>query len=257
MSVSHDLGSNTDAHSISHGWRFFELARRYLNLNNPVYTLDDATGEDAFPRCVCGQSDEAAVLLLMSLYLDKATLPSPCWMICGAMARVCQDIGLHRQPPIERFTNVQLECRVRLFWVAYVQDKRISMKMGRPCILRQEDCNIVYPGVIDGTGVGTALLCPQSGGVPVGGLPKESPDVVHHRAIAQRALDSLAATVGVCKVVEELLGHRFTSGESPDQQMQKMTQLSNKLNECWKQFPQELTDPAPTTALDLPSVRGT
>lgn len=27
------------------GWKFFELARKHLNLNNPVYTLEDATGK--------------------------------------------------------------------------------------------------------------------------------------------------------------------------------------------------------------------
>ncbi|KAI5852289.1 fungal-specific transcription factor domain-containing protein [Tricharina praecox] len=231
----------TGSQSISqerHGWKFFELARRYMNLNNPVYTLEDAT-----------------VLLLMSLYLDKATLPSPCWMICGAMARVCQDIGLHRQPPVGKFTNVQLECRVRLFWVAYIQDKRISMKMGRPCILREEDCNIMYPGVMDSTGIGTALLCPQITDVPVGGLPKESPDVIHHKAVARRALETLTAAIGVCKVVEKILGHRFKTGESPDKQMHRMKQLKDELTEYWKTIPQDLANPQLTTALDLPSVR--
>jgi len=28
-----------------YGWKFFELARKYINLNKPIYTIEDATGE--------------------------------------------------------------------------------------------------------------------------------------------------------------------------------------------------------------------
>jgi hypothetical protein len=196
------------------------------------------------------------VLLLMSLYLDKATLPSPCWMICGAMARVCQDIGLHRNPPSGKFTNVQLECRDRLFWCAYVQDKRVSMKMGRPCILRSEDCDTVYPGEVDNTGIGTALLCPHVGNVPVGGLPEESTEVVRHRLVGKRALATMAATIDACKVIETILKHKIGGSESPMDQIRRLQQLDGELSKCWERLPEELADTQRNEPLELAAMRG-
>jgi hypothetical protein len=192
----------------------------------------------------------------MSLYLDKATLPSPCWMICGAMARVCQDIGLHRKPPSGKFTTVQLECRARLFWSAYVQDKRVSMKMGRPCILRAEDCDTPYPGVVDNTGIGTALLCPQVGNMPVGGLPEESPEVIEHRIIAQRSLATMAATIDACKLLEVVLKHKIGESEPPVHQIRRLRQLDEDLDQCWKRLPEELADTQRNEPLELPAIRG-
>jgi hypothetical protein len=196
------------------------------------------------------------VLLLMSLYLDKATLPSPCWMICGAMARVCQDIGLHRNPPSGKFTNVQLECRDRLFWCAYVQDKRVSMKMGRPCILRSEDCDTIYPGEVDSTGIGTSLLCPHVGNVPVGGLPDESSEVVRHRLVGERALATMTATIDACKPIETIIRQKIGGSESPAEQIRRLQQLDEQLSKCWKRLPEELAETQLNEPLELPAMRG-
>ncbi|KAF8544491.1 fungal-specific transcription factor domain-containing protein [Trichophaea hybrida] len=234
-------GSSGNSPTISqerHGWKFFELARKYLDLNKPIYTIEDAT-----------------VLLLMSIYLDKATLPSPCWMICGAMARVCQDIGLHRQPPNGRFTPIELESRSRLFWAAYIQDKRVSIKMGRPWILRQEDCDIALPATLDDEGIGTSLLCQQVRGIPVGGLGGEAPELENQRMVTRRAIKTFRATIEVCHIVEKILGYKPSPGEGTEHQIRRLQHLDGRLERSWSMLPPELVNPQRNEALDLPSLR--
>lgn len=198
-------------------------------------------------------ADYRPVLLLMSLYLDKATLPSPCWMICGAMARVCQDIGLHRQPPVGRFTNVHMESRARIFWVAYIQDKRVSMKMGRPCILRKEDCDVAYPGVADSSGIDTTFPIPE---ISVSGLDEGSPEMPAHSHVTTRALETMRATINACKVIETILGHSVLPRDGTEKQMRKLQQLDDELGECWNSMPAELIDPQINKPIDLPAIRG-
>jgi hypothetical protein len=141
----------------------------------------------------------------MLFYLDKATLPSPCWMVCGAMTRVYQDIGLHRRPP-NVHTNIQFESRARLFWIAYIQDKLVSMKMGRPFVLHQEDCDIVYPDTFERGGVGPDL---QARDVPLGGLSEDSMEVKESVMFAERALSTVVATATACKIIESTINYKL------------------------------------------------
>jgi hypothetical protein len=220
-----------------------------------VYSLEDATGESYGGHTSLNDVLTIAwfaVLLLMSLYLDKASLPSPCWMICGAMARVCQDIGLHRQSPAGYFTDVQLESRARLFWAAYVQDKRVSMKMGRPHMLRAEDCDVGYPGTVANTGIGAVLLSPQLVGVP---LPDDTPEAEENKLVGQRAIQTIRATIGACKVIESILGHKVAS-DGGEQEMRRLLRLDDKLHESWDTLPPELKDPNSLDPLPLAAVRG-
>lgn len=171
----------------------------------------------------------------MSLYLDKATLPSPCWMMCGSMARVCQDIGLHRQPPAMHFSPIDLESRSRLFWAAYIQDKRVSMKMGRPWILRQDDCNIKYPDLVEFGDNDLAHL----------GLGEndstEEPGAAHLRYVSRRALETMRATVDACKSIEGILKHKLMSTDSSEDQIAKLRHLDDEIRECWDRLPTELS----------------
>lgn len=213
----------------------------------------------------------------MSLYLDKAALPSPCWMICGAMARVCQDIGLHRQPPSGRFSDIELECRSRLFWAACIQDKRVSMKMGRPWILRQDDCDVAPPAaaIADDYGLGTALLHPQAeeeddeddedddeddeGVSAEGGLSAavlDSHELKSHRTASRRALKTVRAAIEACKVIEAILGNKLLPTDHPEHQIRGLQLLDGQLERCWEMLPAELIDLQCNEPLDLPSLRG-
>ena len=89
------------------------------------------------------------VLLLMSLYLDNASLPSPCWMMTGAMARVCQDAVLDKEPPPHMFSETELECRRRLFWAAFIQERKECLKKGRATVMQDDDIEVPLPRLLE------------------------------------------------------------------------------------------------------------
>ncbi|CAZ84802.1 unnamed protein product [Tuber melanosporum] len=199
------------------GWIFFELGKKYSNPNNPSYSIDDAI-----------------YLLLMAFYLDKAFLPSPCWMVTGSMARVCQDIGLYRRAPAGMFSGIDVESRTRLFWAAYIQDRKISMKQGRPVIFLDRHIDVGLPGGHVGTGVGSG-----------GGEDLEA---------AKKSLQVFRATIGVAQTSESLLNINLRhDGEAEDVQL--LRSVDEMLKRSWEAYPPDLTDLSESGPIDLPALR--
>lgn len=189
----------------------------------------------------------------MSLYLDKATLPSPCWMICGAMSRVCQDIGLHRIPPKGTFNNIQLESRIRLFWLAYVQDKRVSMKMGRPYMLRVEDCDVPHPGTYEYSGINRIPDDLDEAGGRCSHPDKDPTVNVDH--ISRHALQTTNAIINASKVFEYI--HSFRLSNVPKDDISRLQEMDSKLLQAWNQLPRDLRDYDIEVALDVAATRCT
>ncbi|PUU81745.1 hypothetical protein B9Z19DRAFT_1019146 [Tuber borchii] len=199
------------------GWVFFELGKKYSNPNNPSYSIDDAI-----------------YLLLMAFYLDKAFLPSPCWMITGAMARVCQDIGLYRRTPAGMFSEIDVESRTRLFWAAYIQDRKISMKQGRPVIFLDKHIDVGLPGEHMGAGVGSGE-----------GENLEA---------AKKSLQVFRATIRVAQTSESLLNINLKhDGETEDVQL--LQSVDEMLKRSWEAYPPDLTDLSESGPIYLPALR--
>ncbi|KAK6337427.1 hypothetical protein TWF730_002826 [Orbilia blumenaviensis] len=111
------------------GWHFFECAKKFHDLNQPMYSIADAE-----------------VLMVMGMYLDLSALPSPAWMTIGSLARVCQDLGLHRKPAEGKFTPPEYEHRSRMFWCTFLLDRKLALQFGRPPTLDEEEIDMDEPG---------------------------------------------------------------------------------------------------------------
>lgn len=196
----------------------------------------------------------------MALYLDKAFLPSPCWMITGAMARVCQDIGIYRRTPSGLYNAIEIECRTRLFWSAYIQDRKISLKLGRPVIFRDEHIDVGLPGT-----PGAANQHEEEEGSRQDHTQDEGGDT--STAVAdmedqqdqfddetKNALQTFKATIYIAKTSESLLNIKLRqNGGSED--IKHLQTIDEMLKKAWEVFPSELTDLSRSDALDLPAVR--
>ncbi|KAF3159246.1 hypothetical protein TWF225_011050 [Orbilia oligospora] len=114
------------------GWHFYEYAKKFHDLSQPMYSIADVE-----------------VLMVMGMYLDLSALPSPAWMTIGSLARVCQDLGLHRKPAEGKFTPPEYEHRSRMFWCAFLLDRKLALQFGRPPILDEEEIDMDEPGMND------------------------------------------------------------------------------------------------------------
>lgn len=84
--------------------------------------------------------------LVQCYYLLAQSRINQCWSLFGTTAHLALAIGLNRGRRCEsRGTTdyVELECRRRVFWSAYVLDKFLAAALGRPMTFRDEDIDQV------------------------------------------------------------------------------------------------------------------
>ncbi|KAK5132378.1 hypothetical protein LTR08_009149 [Meristemomyces frigidus] len=91
--------------------------------------------------------DYARAALLASIYFIEVNLRSAGWVWLGAAVRISQDIGLHTDkgpyPPLEA------EMRKRVWWSVYNWDRIVSLEIGRPLQIDDDDCDVGEPTPVD------------------------------------------------------------------------------------------------------------
>ena len=84
--------------------------------------------------------------LVQCYYLLAQSRINQCWSLFGTTAHLALAIGLNRGRPADangKIDYIDLECRRRTFWSAYVLDKFIAAALGRPRTFRDEDIDQV------------------------------------------------------------------------------------------------------------------
>jgi hypothetical protein len=68
------------------------------------------------------------------------------WILSAVGLRKAEDVGAHRKKVYSDHPTVDEELWKRAYWVLVVQDRLVSVLMGRTCSSREEEC--VDPFVI-------------------------------------------------------------------------------------------------------------
>lgn len=167
-------------------------------LMDPQPTSSAREGEGAGYLDMCLQSvntwsdeltmDYARTALLLSIYFMEVNLRSPGWVWLGAAVRVSQDIGLHTDrgpyPPVEA------EMRRRVWWSVYNWDRIVSLEIGRPLQIDDDDCDVSEPTPVDDDCIRpTGIVGPPPGQVTPNGLVAVIP-VVRITAQLKKTLKS-------------------------------------------------------------------
>lgn len=114
------------------GKEFIEVSRVLLDLWNDEFSVDHARGA-----------------ILTSIFLMETNLKSASWTWHGSAVRICQDIGLHSESG--PWPTIEGEMRKRTWWGIYTWDRLISLELGRPMMIEDEDCDVSLPTAIDDT----------------------------------------------------------------------------------------------------------
>ncbi|KAL4805062.1 hypothetical protein BDV18DRAFT_161459 [Aspergillus unguis] len=109
-------------------------------------------------------ADLAAVqgLLGLAIYFQGTPNAQALFMLAASAMRLSHSIGLHRNAT-SGFTKAEIEERRRTFWISFILDADISLRVGRPPVQDMEDYNIPLPAESphDGRGIvsvnGTAV----------------------------------------------------------------------------------------------------
>ncbi|TGZ78819.1 hypothetical protein EX30DRAFT_397506 [Ascodesmis nigricans] len=214
------------------GWKYFHLGRKYADLNSPNYTTDDAM-----------------FLLLMSIYLDNASLPAPAWMITGSMARVCQDINIDKPPPSDIIDPLEIESRKRLFWAAYIQERKVCLKKGRRVIFRDSEIEVGLPQIME-------PMTPESERSKGIGRPDSriAEDVTGLTAESQDSLQCLRAQIHISRLCRDLGDVRLEEGGGL-RDLQTIQSIDERLKTAWEEFPCYLTDLKNLEPLEMGALR--
>lgn len=130
------------------------IAHRLREMSN-VATVDEESKAWGFMKNALGvwadltikNTDLLSVqaLLGMALFLQGTPNPQPPFFLVGAAIRLAHSIGLHKNGAAFGLNPVEAEQRKRVFWIAYILDKDISLRSGRPPAQDDDDMNIDLP----------------------------------------------------------------------------------------------------------------
>ncbi|KAM0342028.1 hypothetical protein ACHAPU_009756 [Fusarium lateritium] len=133
---------------------FLAIAHRFRSMRtyDRAYETKQACGYTHNALAVVAElnvmhSNLAAVqsLIGMALVLQGTANPHPASVLTAAAIRLAQTLGLHREKPYACLPQDQVEQGRRVFWLAYLLDKDISLRMRQPFAQDDEDMDAVLP----------------------------------------------------------------------------------------------------------------
>ena len=103
-------------------------------------------------------------LLGMALFLQGTPNPQPSFFLVAAAIRLAHSIGLHKRGSGFNLNAVENEQRKRVFWIAYLLDKDICLRSGRPPAQDDDDMNVELPSEDPPDNVGNIPLAKEIDG---------------------------------------------------------------------------------------------
>lgn len=83
--------------------------------------------------------------VLGAIYSMSTSVPQFSWTVIGVGLRAATEIGLHRQKPKGHKMTVDDELKKRSFWALVILDRLLSLYLGRPVMLQEEDFDLELP----------------------------------------------------------------------------------------------------------------
>ncbi|GAB0138423.1 hypothetical protein EsDP_00006658 [Epichloe bromicola] len=113
-----------------------------------------------FPELSMRNTDLLSVqaLLGMALFMQGTPNPQPTSLLVAAAVRLSHSIGLHRRGTGFNLNPIEIEQRKRVFWIAYMLDKDLCLRSGRPAAQDDDDMNVELPDADPADNIGNIPL---------------------------------------------------------------------------------------------------
>ncbi|KAK2731840.1 hypothetical protein FQN55_004427 [Onygenales sp. PD_40] len=112
------------------GFQYFKAGRQLLDITE------------------CRDLTSLQAVCFMILFLQSSANISTCYSYIGIALRASLRLGLHRSVSAN-FNPIELETRKRLFWVVRKMDVHVSIILGLPPMLSEDDIDQEYPLPVD------------------------------------------------------------------------------------------------------------
>jgi hypothetical protein len=97
------------------------------------------------------------ILALLAVFCLRAPVGPGAWAYNRLAMLIAIDLGLHRQSQSKKIT-FELEMRKRIFWSCYAFDRQISIPLGRPFAISDQDIDAPLPFDVDEENEDVAVL---------------------------------------------------------------------------------------------------
>ncbi|KAF2001790.1 fungal-specific transcription factor domain-containing protein [Amniculicola lignicola CBS 123094] len=102
-------------------------------------------------------------LLGIALFLLGTPNPQPTYFFVAAAIRLSHSIGLHKKGSGFNLNASEIEQRKRVFWIAYMLDRDICLRSGRPPVQDDDDMNVELPTEDPADNIGNIPLADGKG----------------------------------------------------------------------------------------------
>ncbi|KAI0205372.1 N-terminal binuclear Zn cluster-containing protein [Astrocystis sublimbata] len=102
-------------------------------------------------------------LLGIALFMQGTPNPQPSFILIAAAIRSSHSIGLHKRGTGFNLNPIEIEQRKRVFWIAYMLDKDLCLRSGRPPAQDDDDMNVDLPDADPADHIGNIPLANGKG----------------------------------------------------------------------------------------------
>ncbi|KAJ7644241.1 hypothetical protein FB45DRAFT_975806 [Roridomyces roridus] len=146
-----------------------QVPRSYLPMERPVVRKLAQTCHEASRHISIASYDPPTSMHVVIRYFDciyhfceghDATQHAA----FGEAAHIAVTLRLHEEAAYEGIDPIECEVRRRIFWLLFGADKSMSILLGRPICLRDEDCTLHFPKELDDEYITPSAYLPQPHG---------------------------------------------------------------------------------------------
>ncbi|KAJ7147557.1 fungal-specific transcription factor domain-containing protein [Mycena crocata] len=146
-----------------------QVPRSYLPMERPVVRKLAQTCHEASRHITIASYDPPTSMHVVIRYFDCV------YHFCeghdatqhaafGEAAHIAVTLRLHEEAAYEGIDPIECEVRRRVFWLLFGADKSMSILLGRPICLRDEDCTLHFPKELDDEYITPSAYLPQPHG---------------------------------------------------------------------------------------------
>ncbi|KAI8625154.1 N-terminal binuclear Zn cluster-containing protein [Xylariaceae sp. FL1651] len=150
----------------------FAIAHRLRVMSNLVPAEEDEkawayikNAMGVFTELTMRNTDLLSVqaLLGIALFMQGTPNPQPSFLLVAAAIRLSHSIGLHKRGTGFNLNPIEIEQRKRVFWIAYMLDKDLCLRSGRPPAQDDDDMNVELPDADPADHIGNIPLANGKG----------------------------------------------------------------------------------------------
>jgi hypothetical protein len=105
------------------------------------------TALSSLPLHLPASDDVIVALSLGAFYAIELGKPSLAWTLTSKASELCQSLGYHRATTYNDESPDEIRHKQFLFWVAYILDKSLSLRLGRSSTIQDYDVTTPEPDI--------------------------------------------------------------------------------------------------------------